>query len=349
MAVAPASARAAAEPADHDHADHGPVLFRTPAITAPHRFDLVGVDGAEGPLEYRTQTTGKAWTDWVEADASEPVYAGGADRLQIRSREGRIEGKLHYVRIDDGTVPVARSKPANKGKAGRRAPTKPKFVTRSQWGANAKVGGCPPREAPVTGVVKAGVIHHTVSTNTYTRAEAPGLVLGICRYHRNSNGWNDIGYNALVDRFGTLYEGRAGGVSRAIVGAQAEGVNSQTTGIASIGDNREFAASPRERRSIVKYLAWKLSLSAIDDAEGQTTLTSAGGSTQRTPAGQKVRTPRIFSHNFTNITACAGEALIAQIPQIRRSVQRKLGGTSTTPPPDPPDPPDTGGGTSPKP
>jgi uncharacterized protein with LGFP repeats len=337
----PAPARAV--DGNSGYGDHGPVLYRSAPAVAPKRFDLVGVAGEMHALEFRTKRDGKPWTKWVETDNGDPVWAGGADRVQVRSRGVPIEGHLHYVRIDQGSVPA--SKLLARGGGGlqapaaaaasarpRRLPKEPHFITRAQWGANAKVGGCPPREAPDLARIKAGVIHHTVSTNTYTEAQAPGLVLGICRYHRNSNGWNDIGYNALVDRFGNLYEGRAGGLSRPILGAQAEGVNSYTFGIASIGDNRETPASAPERKSITKFIAWKFGLAGIDDAEGRTTLLSAGGETQKTPDGQRVRTPRIFSHNFTNYTACAGDALIAQIPQIRRAVQRKLGSAGATPP-----------------
>lgn len=329
------------------------VRYRTPPVRAPRRFDLVGVAGEGAALEYRTRRDDRAWSEWVAGDGGEPVYAGGADWVQLRSRGAPIRGELHYVTIDDGSVPADRllarggGGPAGRGAAGRRLPREPRFITRAQWGANAKSGGCPPRQAPETGRIKAGVIHHTVSTNTYTRREAPGIVLAICRYHRNANGWNDIGYNALVDRFGNLYEGRAGGLARPIVGAQAEGINSQTTGIASIGDNREFKAPPRERKSFAKYLAWKFGLAGIP-AEGRTWLTSAGGSTQRTPAGERVRVPRIFSHNYTNVTACAGAALIKQIPKITRAVTRKLGSADGSGEPEPPEvggePPVTGRG-----
>ena len=105
-----------------------------------------------------------------------------------------------------------------------------------------------PRAGREYGEVKAVHVHHTVSLNDYTPAEAPQIVLAICRYHRNSNGWNDIGYNALVDKYGTIYEGRAGGLDQAIVGAQAQGFNSQTAGVANIGDYTSVAASQEALR-----------------------------------------------------------------------------------------------------
>ena len=180
-------------------------------------------------------------------------------------------------------------------------------------------GKCPPREAPSYGTVRAAYVHHTVSLNDYTPEEAPGIVLAICRYHRNSNGWNDIGYQALVDKYGVLYEGRAGGLDKPVLGANAQGFNAQSTGIASIGDNTAVGLSDTALDSLADYIRWKL-----DDprraAHRDTTLVSAGGATSRYPAGRRVRVPRMLGHRDTNSTACPGSALYYQLDDLRARV-----------------------------
>jgi uncharacterized protein with LGFP repeats len=174
------------------------------------------------------------------------------------------------------------------------------------------------------GRVKAGVIHHTVSSNDYSEAEAPGIVLGICRFHRNGNGWDDIGYNALVDRFGNVYQGRAGGMSRPVIGAHAEGINTQTTGVAAIGDFTRTRPSRKLQRGLIRYLAWKLEISGVS-AEGSTRLKSTGGASQKTPEGERMKVKTIFNHGKTNYTACAGARLNKLVPKIRRKVANKIG------------------------
>ena len=300
----------------------GRVLYRTPPVEAPRSFDLVGVAGEMHALEFRARTDGGRWSDWVETENGDPVYTGGSDEVQIRSRNVPIEGELHYVHLGD--LPEVDPAPRPAPTAGkRRGPPEPAFITRREWGAESRQGGCEPRDKPTIGKVKAGIVHHTVTANNYSESEAAGIVLGICRFHRNGNGWDDIGYNALVDRFGNVYQGRGGGMSRAIVGAQAEGHNSQTTGVATIATHTDVKATGAERRGVIRYLAWKLDLHGIP-ADGSTRLTSAGGETTRTPKGERIRVNRVLSHSDTNFTECAGTQLRKQIPGIRRAVQARI-------------------------
>ena len=320
---------------DHGHEAEAPVIYRTAPVTAPHRFDLVGVEGEMGALEFRAREVGEPWSDWVVAAHGDPVYTGGTEQVQIRSRGTEIEGKLHYVNVSgdktaaEGLLTSMRSTvndavisvfdPAE----AQAAINKPDFISRSEWGANRKNGGCSPRKSPDYGKVKAGVIHHTVSTNDYSEAQAPSVVLGICRYHRNSNGWNDIGYNALVDRFGNLYEGRAGGLARPVVGAHVEGFNSQTAGIAAIADHRGKKPTRAEKRAIVKYLSWKLGKAGID-VVGSTRMRSDGGSSNRYPEGQRAKVKEVLSHSDLGFTECAGTKLREQVPAIRRKIRDRI-------------------------
>jgi hypothetical protein len=331
------SSRVAARADDHaGYGLDGPVLYRSRPVEAPHRFDLVGIAGQMHAFEFRVRDDGGEWTNWVETDNGDPVYTGGSDQVQIRSRNAPITGQLHYVNVRGDTTltggllnglrsAVNSAVVTLAGVPEATASTnEPNFITRREWGAKRKHGGCDPRQRPQMGRIKAGVIHHTVSTNRYSEAEAPGIVLGICRYHRNANGWNDIGYNALVDRFGNVYQGRAGGMSRPVIGAHAEGVNAQTTGVAAIGNYMHKKPSRAERNALIQYLAWKLELAGVR-ATGSTFLKSSGGATQKTPAGKRVKVKPIFNHGTTNYTDCAGKALNELVPKIRRDVQRRMG------------------------
>jgi hypothetical protein len=158
-----------------------------------------------------------------------------------------------------------------------------------------------------------------VTANDYTAAEVPSIILSICRFHRNSNGWNDIGYNFLVDKFGTIWEGRAGGIDQAVVGAQAQGYNSHTTGIADIGSHQDVPASDAELNAFASLIRWKLPLHGAP-TQGSVTLTSGGGSLNRYPAGTPVTIDRIAGHRDGDKTSCPGDAFYAQLPQLRAMV-----------------------------
>ncbi len=356
------------EPVDFELAPRSEVVTPTStggAMSRPlrpgKRFNLVGLrwrGGARPAVAMRSRRSGGRWTRWVTVgeyteDApdpgrgepaarglSMPVWVGEADEVQYRLSRPVGGLRLHFVNVRGTATAADRARTSVRRIASaavssiaglfrssaKAAQPQPAIVTRRDWGAS----DCPPRSAPDYGVVEAAFIHHTVNANDYTREEAPSIVLAICRFHRNSNGWNDIGYNFVVDKFGTIYEGRAGGVDQPVVGAQAQGYNAQSTGIANLGDFTSVRQTSAALGAIARLIRWKLPLHGIPTF-GSTTLISAGGASNRYAAGTHVRVRRISGHRDVDATSCPGDALYAQLPALRGLVGN-IGpaGTGTT-------------------
>lgn len=300
-----------------------------------HRFALVGLRGrglGRARVAVRARRTGGPWGPWlplaagshgpdsaVSPTTTEPVWTGPADELQLR---GTVRGGCELLLVaDERPRPVARRRvlAASTGA--------PPIIPRADWGAAA----VPPRAAPAFGTVKLAFVHHTVNANTYGEDDAAAIVLAIARYHKNGNGWNDIGYNFLVDRFGRIYEGRAGGIDQAIIGAQAGGWNAVSTGVAIIGTFDSGEAPAPAIEAVARLLAWKLPLHGCP-VVGEITLTSSGGSANRYRAGVSVTLQRISGHQDGSSTDCPGRALYGQLGQLRTRTLAITGPDGRLPP-----------------
>ncbi len=318
------------------------------------RFNIAGLRWQGGQvkrLRIRVRRDGDAWSRWVlvgtdpdhapdrgtaehrrHERASDPVWAGEADELQLRisgardvrglrlsfvnttgtaTRRDRVKSGLRRL----GTAVVSAARTVLGAGSAEADTAQPAIVPREQWGA----GKCPPRADPAFGEVKLAFVHHTVSTNEYGPEDSAAMVLGICRYHRNTNGWNDVGYNFLVDRYGTIFEGRAGGTGEAVLGAQAQGYNSSSTGIASLGTFSSGGQTPAGLGALARLLSWKLAVHGVPPS-GKVEVVSSGGGSNRYPAGSRPVFDRIAGHRDGNATACPGDGLYAQLPELRTMV-----------------------------
>ena len=188
----------------------------------------------------------------------------------------------------------------------------PTILPRSAWGANEALVKDP---ATYTKETKAVFVHHTAGTNTYTCADSPSIVNGIFLYHVQSQGWNDIGYQFLVDKCGTIFEGRAGGVDKPVLGAQTYGFNTDTTGVAVLGNYNDVTSTPEVLASVSAVAAWKLGLYGYDPSS--TVVLTAAASNGKFTAGQQVTMNRISGHRDGYPTECPGNNLYADLPTIR--------------------------------
>ncbi|MDH6584156.1 uncharacterized protein with LGFP repeats [Streptomyces sp. SAI-133] len=229
-----------------------------------------------------------------------------------RAVDGRVAGAAAMVR---------------QGSVSARA-AKPHIVPRSAWAgvgeASAAVRNPPPPR--YDDKVVAVFVHHTDSPNDYDCADAPRIIRYLAAGQTGARDWDDIGYNFLVDRCGTIYEGRAGGVGRPVTGAHTFGFNHRTAGIAALGTFTAGVPVPRAMTDAIAALAaWKLGLAGVDP-RGTARLTSSN-SLSRYPAGTTATLPALAAHGDAYMTTCPGAALKALLPQIRQKAAHLQGRT----------------------
>lgn len=188
----------------------------------------------------------------------------------------------------------------------------PRIITRAEWGADESLRSGSPDFEPVSKLI----IHHTAVPDGSgdPKSELQAILRGHVR-----RGFNDIGYNFVIDRQGRIYEGRwarnyaAGEVhsgestaEQGVVGAHARGHNHGSVGIALLGN---FSGSqhptPAAIEALISLLAWKADRHGIDP-EGSTSF------------------PNVAGHRQVGSTTCPGDNLLSRLPEIRRKTALRI-------------------------
>ena len=198
-------------------------------------------------------------------------------------------------------------------------------TTRAEWGANASYMSWDPDYASAGHVV----VHHTAGTNNYSAGQSASIVRGIYYYHAVTLDWGDIGYNFLIDKYGTVFEGRSGSVAapagRMSVGAHARGVNTGTMGLSMMGDYSSVSPSDAQLSSVGKMAGWFLGRAGITDANGWAGLNV--WTTERYQAGSTISMPRILGHRDVGYTSCPGNVGYSKLGTIRTIAQQQISGS----------------------
>ncbi|MFT4188080.1 MAG: S-layer homology domain-containing protein [Aeromicrobium sp.] len=279
-------------------------------------FELLGVTWTGGMTPENSEVQARwrqegVWSDWtlLEVEDAEveggipgtaPKWIGPSDAAEVRVvATGEVNPEeLTLVTVDSGEgatlTPTAVSQPG--------------IVTRGAWGARSG-STC---DTPRFGTMSGTIVHHTAGSNSYTADQAPGIVRSIQAYHMDGQNWCDIGYNFLIDQYGKIYEGRAGGITETPRGAHAGNwdVNLNTTGVSLMGTFVDVAPNATMKSALVRLIAWRHALHEVP-AIGTYSL---GGKTLN----------RIDGHYRVQATACPGTQVINWLPTLRTEVDQTI-------------------------
>jgi uncharacterized protein with LGFP repeats len=314
--------------------------FSVVALTSE---DLTGTK-----VRFRARRSDGSWGPWYDAETDEtdaaepaviahsprgtaPIYVGRTTSVQIAvtrppAPPPNRQPALGYIPanveqpLGQNLTAVLISPPQTPADAQWSPPTAlvpagqpPNIISRAQWGADESMRCGTPK---YDNAIRAGVVHHTAGSNDYSPADSAEIIRSIYAYHTRTLGWCDIGYNALVDKYGQVFEGRAGGITKAVEGTHAGGFNTDTWGVAMIGDYTAVPPTPVELRAVGRLLGWRLALDHVDP-RATVVLKSDGGPFTFFPGGATPTLPTIFAHRDVGNTACPGDAAYALMDRIR--------------------------------
>jgi hypothetical protein len=309
LVALPAAAGRSAAPGGVTFSSHALTPGGGRVLPAPGlgRFDLVGFRWqGRGTVRFQTRTAVGRWSAWQTPDDDTPSWAGISDRLRYRTH-----GDVRRLRAFTIWSPVEHRVYRTLSVAGS-----PPIVSRHAWGADELLRRNQPRYAPAVRLV---FVHHTATPNDYTPDQAAAIVRGIDVFHVRSRGWNDIGYNFLIDRFGRIYEGRYGGMTRNVIGAHALGFNTGSVGVAVIGNFTSAQPPAAAIRSLERLIAWRLDLAHVDPVSK---LVYVSGGSERIRAGTRVTLRAVSGHRDTGATTCPGTQLYRQLDGIARAAEQ---------------------------
>lgn len=328
----------------HGATDKNPELDGTPA---KHVTGYITMAAASWPSDVdspdvvefqgRDLNTGE-WSDWLSAElmtdidenASEAVWVGPSSAVNVRAfRDGiDISEQLtaHLITTSESRSDVRLASSGSGTGVTRILPATvtpgtgaPTFITREEWNADT----VDTSRLSYAKELKAICIHHTGGSNTYTAAQSPQVVRGMFTYHTKTLGWADLGYNVVVDKYGQIFEGRAGGLHRNVAGAHARGFNTGSCGISVMGDYMDIPVPTAALNAIATVAAWKLASTFTQDVYGTETWTVTTSNVKRSGTFSM---PHLFAHRDVNYTDCPGDTYYGQLPELRSLVQQKLNG-----------------------
>jgi hypothetical protein len=295
--------------------------------------DLIGhslswTDSDVTAADVRARTVA-GWTPWAEVHAdrghgpddparehSPPILVPGAIEYEIAARPGTADLRIH---------PLAAEAPAA-ARYAAPSTTSPipglEIIDRDNWTDQPRLQSwdCVIRSSLYGDGCRSDVglrhalVHHTVTVNDYAASTVPALLVGIRRYHVETRGWDDIAYNFVIDRWGRIWQARDADIREPITGGHTTGLNSESVGVAVLGEFGDHRPSEAVVDSISLLLGWKLSIHGVDPL-GMNVVRSSGGDFAE--VGEMVKVRNIAGHRDHQITGCPGNELYARLGAIR--------------------------------